>query len=296
MNMRIMPVNSIQGLPTQEQRLPGSSQPRGSYGFGPAFVREAASAQPEAALYGSNGLLAGKAGRAGATGVTNTKGTTDTTGITDRTDETGQAADARMGSALERRDAEVRSTENSKGEALGGSNFIYQTGQDGELYAIGTRPHLVEKDGGLADGSSTGAAGTINTAGATGATSGTGLPEEADTPENRELLQKLQERDAHVKAHESAHVMAAGGQAGAVTYSYQRGPDGRSYAVGGSVNISVSSSGDADESARQAGRAQRAATVNGEMSAADAQTARRAGEISARARAMALEKYSAMQE
>jgi hypothetical protein len=48
----------------------------------------------------------------------------------------------------------------------------------------------------------------------------------------------LRSRDAEVRAHESAHV-AAGGRyvTGGASYSYQRGPDGRMYAIGGEVGI-----------------------------------------------------------
>lgn len=51
-------------------------------------------------------------------------------------------------------------------------------------------------------------------------------------------LQQLKARDREVRQHEQAHV-SAGGQyvRGGVTYSYERGPDGRQYAVGGEVDI-----------------------------------------------------------
>ena len=53
-------------------------------------------------------------------------------------------------------------------------------------------------------------------------------------------IAKLQQRDMHVRAHEAAH-MAAGGSlvAGGPTYTYQRGPDGKLYAVGGEVKIAI---------------------------------------------------------
>jgi hypothetical protein len=43
-----------------------------------------------------------------------------------------------------------------------------------------------------------------------------------------------------VRAHEQAHAAAGGALAGAPSFTYQRGPDGRSYAVGGEVPIEVS--------------------------------------------------------
>ncbi|WP_394779047.1 putative metalloprotease CJM1_0395 family protein [Undibacterium sp.] len=54
-------------------------------------------------------------------------------------------------------------------------------------------------------------------------------------------LRKLQARDRDVRNHEQAHLSAAGGLAtGGPTFSYEKGPDGVSYAVGGEVHIDVS--------------------------------------------------------
>ncbi|MES2073864.1 MAG: putative metalloprotease CJM1_0395 family protein [Pseudomonadota bacterium] len=54
-------------------------------------------------------------------------------------------------------------------------------------------------------------------------------------------LRKLQARDRQVRDHEQAHLAAAGGLAtSGPSYSYQKGPDGVSYAVGGEVHIDVS--------------------------------------------------------
>lgn len=54
-------------------------------------------------------------------------------------------------------------------------------------------------------------------------------------------VRKLQQRDAEVKVHEAAHVAAAGRYAqGGASFDYETGPDGRRYAVGGDVSISVS--------------------------------------------------------
>jgi hypothetical protein len=55
------------------------------------------------------------------------------------------------------------------------------------------------------------------------------------------VLRELQKADQAVKAHELAHLAAAGGYAkGGATYSYQQGPDGQSYAVGGEVQVDTS--------------------------------------------------------
>lgn len=57
------------------------------------------------------------------------------------------------------------------------------------------------------------------------------------------VVSELKQRDAEVKAHEAAHLAAAGGIAtGGASFSYQQGPDGIRYAIGGEVNIDTSGS------------------------------------------------------
>ena len=59
--------------------------------------------------------------------------------------------------------------------------------------------------------------------------------------EEKKQLQELQARDAEVRTHEQAHIAASGGYAqGSPHYDYQEGPDGNSYAIGGSVKIDTS--------------------------------------------------------
>jgi hypothetical protein len=55
--------------------------------------------------------------------------------------------------------------------------------------------------------------------------------------EKQREVEKLQSRDKEVRTHEAAHQAAGGTIAGSPTYSYQTGPDGRRYAVGGAVQI-----------------------------------------------------------
>lgn len=56
--------------------------------------------------------------------------------------------------------------------------------------------------------------------------------------EQREIAE-LKKRDAEVRAHEQAHASVGGELAGSPSYSYQTGPDGQKYAVGGEVNIDL---------------------------------------------------------
>ncbi|PHQ66070.1 MAG: hypothetical protein COB99_00395 [Sulfurimonas sp.] len=55
--------------------------------------------------------------------------------------------------------------------------------------------------------------------------------------DEKRLVTDLQSRDAEVKAHEAAH-QSGGASTGAATYTYQQGPDGKMYAIGGEVSVS----------------------------------------------------------
>jgi hypothetical protein len=84
-------------------------------------------------------------------------------------------------------------------------------------------------------------------------------------------LSQLRSRDAEVRAHESAH-MAAGGRyvTGGASYSYQKGPDGGQYAVGGEVGIDTSTvPGDPEETVRKMRAIRAAALAPSDPSAAD---------------------------
>ncbi len=57
----------------------------------------------------------------------------------------------------------------------------------------------------------------------------------------REQVQELTNRDLEVKAHEQAHLSAAGSLAiGGASFTYTKGPNGVRYATGGEVNIDTS--------------------------------------------------------
>lgn len=60
------------------------------------------------------------------------------------------------------------------------------------------------------------------------------------TPEEALMVDELVARDMEVRTHEQAHAAAGAPYTSAPTYSFQRGPDGQSYAVGGQVNIDTS--------------------------------------------------------
>ena len=60
------------------------------------------------------------------------------------------------------------------------------------------------------------------------------------TPDQLKELTELKARDREVRAHEQAHQSVGGQYAGAMSFTYERGPDGAQYAVGGEVSIDVS--------------------------------------------------------
>ncbi len=90
------------------------------------------------------------------------------------------------------------------------------------------------------------------------------------SPQDRAVVEALRQRDAQVRQEETAHAGVAGSLAGPISYVYQRGPDGRQYAVGGSVPISAQAvTGDPDEARRLGGRIAAAALAATNPSAAD---------------------------
>jgi len=105
------------------------------------------------------------------------------------------------------------------------------------------------------------------------------------SPEEEQQVDDLRARDAEVRAHEQAHKSVGGQYAGSIHYDFQRGPDGQNYAIGGHVNIDVSTVPD-DPAATVAKMQQvvRAALAPAEPSSADRQVAANASGKAAEAR------------
>ncbi|MEM1380870.1 MAG: putative metalloprotease CJM1_0395 family protein [Pseudomonadota bacterium] len=89
------------------------------------------------------------------------------------------------------------------------------------------------------------------------------------TEEERAVVQKLKARDREVRAHEQAHKLVGGPYAGAISYDFQRGPDGQNYAVGGSVPIDVSPEAEPEDTAAKMRVVIKAALAPAEPSSAD---------------------------
>ncbi|MBO1318178.1 putative metalloprotease CJM1_0395 family protein [Acanthopleuribacter pedis] len=106
------------------------------------------------------------------------------------------------------------------------------------------------------------------------------------TESERDLVRRLQARDREVRTHEQAHLSAAGDLAiGGPTYDYQRGPDGKRYAVGGEVQIDTSSvPNDPEATLQRAQRIKRAALAPAEPSSQDRRVASQADRMANQAR------------
>jgi hypothetical protein len=88
--------------------------------------------------------------------------------------------------------------------------------------------------------------------------------------EDREIIDVLAARDREVRAHEQAHASVGGQYAGSPVYTYERGPDGVAYAVGGEVSISTAAiPGDPEATLAKARQVRRAAQAPAEMSQQD---------------------------
>jgi len=94
------------------------------------------------------------------------------------------------------------------------------------------------------------------------------------TAEEIKQLQQLKQRDREVKAHEQAHLSVAGSYArGGASFSYQKGPDGNRYAIGGEVPIDVSEEASAEATILKMQVIRRAALAPADPSPADRQIA-----------------------
>lgn len=99
------------------------------------------------------------------------------------------------------------------------------------------------------------------------------------TPEEKRRVEELKKTDREVRAHEQAHKAAGGPYViSGPSYEYERGPDGRMYAIGGEVKLDVSEvPGDPEATIRKMKTIQRAALSVRDPSPAD----RRAASIAA---------------
>ncbi len=97
---------------------------------------------------------------------------------------------------------------------------------------------------------------------------------------DQQQIQQLAERDREVRAHEQAHAAVGGQLAGSPSYTFERGPDGVSYAVGGEVSISSGAvPGDPEATLANARIVQQAALAPAEPSPQDRRVAADAAQL-----------------
>ncbi|QFI53342.1 putative metalloprotease CJM1_0395 family protein [Aeromonas simiae] len=109
--------------------------------------------------------------------------------------------------------------------------------------------------------------------------------DERRDPAQEKLLRQLQQRDKEVREHEQAHQRQGGSYAGTPSYDMTRGPDGASYATGGTVRIDTSAViGDPEATITKMQQVQRAALAPISPSSQDFAVASKAARVEQQAR------------
>ena len=104
-------------------------------------------------------------------------------------------------------------------------------------------------------------------------------------PKEQAMVQQLELRDQEVRAHELAHKSVGAGITSAATFTYQQGPDGKQYAIGGEVQIQITPGSTPEETVRKAKQVIAAATAPANPSAADMRAVGLASQMEQEARA-----------
>lgn len=113
----------------------------------------------------------------------------------------------------------------------------------------------------------------------------TGKDGEVLNQQEQQQLRQLKLRDAEVKAHEQAHLSVAGQYAaGGASFSYETGPDGVKYAVGGEVPIDVGKEESPEATVLKMQTVKRAALAPANPSSTDRMIAAQADQKAAQAR------------
>ncbi len=113
------------------------------------------------------------------------------------------------------------------------------------------------------------------------------------TAQQQAQVSQLSTIDKAVRAHEQAHLAAAGPYAiGGPSYSYATGPDGRQYAIGGEVGLDVSPDpSDPERTIQKAETIQAAANAPADPSSQDRAVAAQAARMEAEAQQQILAAY-----
>lgn len=152
------------------------------------------------------------------------------------------------------------------------AHYTYTPGPDGKLYITGATVTVRKKKESVQAGR--------QPAEKSGGTSSSERDIELAAASSR-----LKEIERDVIAHEAAHKAAGGQYAGAISYRYMTGPDGKSYIVGGEVPISAPGGDTPEETLRIMEQVKKAALAPGSPSAQDMRVAAAASAASMRAMA-----------
>jgi hypothetical protein len=112
-----------------------------------------------------------------------------------------------------------------------------------------------------------------------------GKPASQLSDSDQQLLRQLRSSDQKIRAHEQAHAAAGGAHAGSVQLRYERGPDGKNYAVSGEVQIDISPESTPDATISKMLTVRQAALAPADPSSQDRAVAQQAQMIEAQARA-----------
>lgn len=100
------------------------------------------------------------------------------------------------------------------------------------------------------------------------------------SPDEQNQVEKLKARDRQVRQHEQAHMAAGAGMiTSGASFTYQRGPDGVNYAVGGEVGISTSPGRTPEETIQRARQIRSAALAPADPSGQDRAVAAKAAQM-----------------
>ncbi|MBG6208805.1 hypothetical protein IWQ49_003469 [Labrenzia sp. EL_126] len=156
-------------------------------------------------------------------------------------------------------ETETRNQGNTSSGAAGGE--AEDSGEQGKAPVVGPNGSAVAQ---VANGGSP-------------AQGGTGEKEDPDgdglNEAEEKQVQELEKRDREVRAHEQAHARVGGAYAGAPSYTFQQGPDGKRYAIGGEVQIDTSKEKTPQETIRKMQIVIRAALAPAEPSSQDLKVA-----------------------
>lgn len=116
--------------------------------------------------------------------------------------------------------------------------------------------------------------------GESGQAGGQEAQSDAEQLAEEQQIQALKSRDQEVRAHELAHASVGGSATGSPSYTFEQGPDGRKYAIGGEVSVDLSPvSGDPQATIAKMQKVHAAALAPADPSSQDKQVAATASRI-----------------